>query len=242
MIDNPWDLSFAPIPAGTFMMGSPPGQASWFEGEDRHQVTISRSFYLQTMPVTRAQWRKIMGGQGSDKTRPEDADLPAANVSWFEARDFIDRLNRLEDAAGYRLPTEAEWEYACRAGSTGAWCFGDDQSRLTEYAWYQDNSGERPHPPGLKKPNAWGLFDMHGNVPEWCEDIYQPYPPGPALDPRGLETESERIRRQAPRVVRGGSFLVKAIFIRSAARNWLAPQNRRTHTGFRLALDGAPRP
>jgi formylglycine-generating enzyme required for sulfatase activity len=123
----------------------------------------------------------------------------------------------------YRLPTEAEWEYACRAGTTTKYSFGDSESELGEYAWYRANSGNTTHPVGGRKPNAWGLYDMHGNVKEWCQDWYEDYPSGPVTDPTGAASGSRR-------VLRGGSFFVQSSYVRSATRN-----NRVSNSGFRPA-------
>ena len=132
------------------------------------------------------------------------------------------------NGTGYRLPTEAEWEYACQAGSKGAYCFGDDRSELKKYAWYYENSGGTTHPVGAKKANAWGLYDMHGNVWEWCWDWYGKYPTSPQKNPSGPPAGSYR-------VLRGGSWSIPAGYCRSAYRDWNDPSNRRYDLGFRVA-------
>jgi formylglycine-generating enzyme required for sulfatase activity len=136
----------------------------------------------------------------------------------------------------FDFPTEAQWEYACRAGSTAAYCYGDNEKELTQYAWYEDNSNDRPHPVGEKKPNAWGLYDMHGNVWEWCSDWYGEYPSEPDTDPVGP-------KEGANRVIRGGSWDNDAAFCRTAYRSNGSPTNRDTRSGVRLALSssGIPR-
>jgi formylglycine-generating enzyme required for sulfatase activity len=149
-------------------------------------------------------------------------------VSWNDAREFIEKLNQMEKTETYRLPTETEWEYACRAGSTSEWCFGDNEAELREYAWYGANSGHKIHPVGQKKPNAWGLYDMHGNVWEWCQDWYGEYPAGPVTDPTGPATGEYR-------VLRGGSWGFIAGFTRSAIRVNLNPGDRSNSFGFRVA-------
>lgn len=149
------DMKFSKIPAGGITVND-----RFFKIEE---------FEMQQTTVTQAQWEEVMGNNPS---RIKGDDLPVTNVSWHDAQEFCKRLSeRTGDT--YRLPTEAEWEYACRAGSTGKWCFGDDESQLDEYAWYYDNSSGTVHPVAQKKPNAWGLYDMHGNVWEWCQDEYK---------------------------------------------------------------------
>jgi formylglycine-generating enzyme required for sulfatase activity len=150
------------------------------------------------------------------------------NVSWNDAQEFIKRLNGKEGKT-YRLPTEAEWEYACCAGSTSRYCFGDDIGKLSEYAWYDKNSGGRTHPVGTKKPNDWGLYDMHGNVWEWCEDWYSDYSSGKVTNPVGPESGSGR-------VYRGGGWDDYARGCRSASRDGDVPADRNDGIGFRLSF------
>lgn len=126
-------------------------------------------FEMQQTTVTQKQWKEVMG---SNPSRIKGDDLPVTNVSWYEAKEFCRRLSE-KTGDVYRLPTEAEWEYACRAGSQRQWCFGNDEKKLEEYAWYYKNSDNTIHPVAQKKPNTWGLYDMHGNVWEWCEDEYK---------------------------------------------------------------------
>jgi len=130
-----------------------------------------------------------------------------------------------------RMPTEAEWEYACRAGNPGNFCFGDDDSKLGEYAWYDNNSGDKTHSGGLKKPNAWGLCDMHGNVWEWCLDWYGPYPAKPGIDPTGPVKSDGR-------VLRGGAFIDELVGLRFSSRNNNDPDNRNNNIGFRVVCAG----
>ncbi|HLC15756.1 MAG TPA: SUMF1/EgtB/PvdO family nonheme iron enzyme, partial [Thermodesulfovibrionia bacterium] len=163
-IENSLKMKFAYIPPGKFMMGST-------------NVTLSQGFFMQTTPVTQGQWKALMGNNPSRFKRCGD-DCPVESVSWHDAQKFIEKLNKREGVNKYRLPTEAEWEYAARAGSDTAYCFGDDEARLSEYAWYDKNSDGRTHPVAKKKPNAWWLYDMHGNVWEWSEDWYGDYPTG----------------------------------------------------------------
>lgn len=187
---NSLGIQFVQIPAGTFWMGSDTSNCprddpftERNENQDcvdgvsndekpRHQVTISQSFWLGKYEVTQAEWYKVMGnnpaGFKSEKVGGDSRRHPVENVSWNDAQEFIRRLNGMEDASNYRLPTEAEWEYACRAGSTGDYA-GD----LNAMTWYGENAGNTTHPVGQKRPNAWGLYDMHGNVWEWCQDWYE---------------------------------------------------------------------
>ena len=152
-------------------------------------------------------------------------------VSWEDAQAFIEKLNGQDDASRYRLPREAEWEYACRAGSTTRYSFGDDAGALGEYAWYDENAwragAAHAHQVGQKKPNEWGLYDMHGNVSEWVEDWFGDYPSGAVTDPTGPATGSARVNR-------GGGWISAAGFARSAHRNYHAPGRRGGILGFRL--------
>ena len=167
-------MKFILVPAGSFTMGSNLG----FEPErPAHRVTLSRPYYLQSTEVTQAMWKRVMGVNPS---RHKGDDLPVENVSWDEVLDFIRRLNSRDGNARYRLPTEAEWEYAARAGGNGQYCFGHNESLLGQYAWYGAVSGGRSHKVGAKKPNDWGFFDMHGNVWEWVQDRFGPYTGRPA--------------------------------------------------------------
>jgi formylglycine-generating enzyme required for sulfatase activity len=155
-------------------------------------------------------------------------DCPVETVSWNDAQEFIKKLNEMENTDKYRLPTEAEWEYACRAGSTARFCCGDEETKLEEYAWINKNSDGKTHPVGKKKPNAWGLLDMHGNVYEWCQDWYGEYPAGPVTDPPGPASGKSR-------VFRGGSWNYGARSSRSAYRYRFDPDLRYSYLGFRVA-------
>ena len=213
------------IPAGTFMMGSEDGDS---DEKPVHQVTLTRPFLLGVYEVTQEQYERVMGVNPSDFL---GSDNPVDRVSWEDAVEFCQKLSALpqEKRAGhvYRLPTEAEWEYAFRAGTTTKYSFGDDESQLGEYAWFGDNAGKKTHPVGEKKPNAWGLYDMHGNVWEWCQDWYGGYPSVAVTDPTGASTGSLR-------VFRGGGWHGPAEFCRSAARNGLSPSYRSHNDGFRV--------
>jgi formylglycine-generating enzyme required for sulfatase activity len=216
---------FVLIPAGTFMMGSHENEQGSYHTETLHHVTISKPFYMQMKPVTQGQWQKVMGNNPS--YFKGDDNFPVEQVSWNNAQDFIGRLNRQKGTDKYRLPTEAEWEYACRAGSTTAYCFGDDPARLCKYAWYDDNSGHVTHPVGQKKPNAWGLYDMHGNVWEWVKDRYEVHKSGSVIDPEGPPSGSRR-------VLRGASWSNPHRDCRSAIRGGGGPGAHGPDMGFRL--------
>ena len=236
-ITNSIGMKLVLVPKGTFMMGSPESEQGRNENETQHEVTISKDYYLGVYEVTQAQYEKVMGKnlsyfQGA-KVGNENADLPVENVSWDDAVEFCKKLSDLpeEKKAGrmYRLPTEAEWEYACRAGSKTAYSFDDEEGLLPEYGWFSRNSSRRTHTVGLLEPNAWGLYDMHGNVWEWCSDWYEEYPKGAVSDPTGPKEGSSR-------VYRGGSWGHEAAFCRSGIRNWNDPSRRYNYLGFRLAL------
>ncbi|MFH1137461.1 MAG: SUMF1/EgtB/PvdO family nonheme iron enzyme, partial [Pseudomonadota bacterium] len=218
---------FVLLPFGTFMMGSPESEQDRSSNERLHSVTISRDFYLQTTEVAQGQWRAVMVDNPSEFKDCGD-DCPVGQVSWEDAQAFVARLNAQEGTDKYRLPTEAEWEYGARAGSGAAYCFGDDVSRLTDYAWYGNNSGEKTHAVGGKEPNAWGLYDMHGNFWEWCQDWYDDYPSDFGVGPAGPSFGSSR-------VLRGGSWVDSPGFCRSAVRSGDDPGNRFDVLGFRLA-------
>ncbi len=203
------------IPPGTFIMGCDHGEP---DEAPPHEVTIGEGFWMGRTPVTQAVWEAIMGTNPSGFRH--DKQLPVENVSWDDCQVFLEKLNHVH-GGGFRLCTEAEWEYGCRAGGTGPWCFGDDESQLDDYAWHPGNAGGRTHVVGVKRPNAWGLQDMHGNVCEWCADTHTP---------NYLDTENE-----TNKVTRGGSWCVVASDCRSSCRSWSAPPDDRfDFVGFRV--------
>ena len=237
-ITNSIGMKLVLIPKGTFMMGSPESEKGRNENETQHEVTISKDYYLGVHEVTQAQYEKVIGKNPSHFQGAivgnENADLPLENVSWDEAVEFCKKLSELpeEKKAGrvYRLPTEAQWEYACRAGSKTAYSFDDEEGLLPVYGWFIRNSSQRTHTVGLLEPNAWGLYDMHGNVWEWCSDWHEEYPKGAVSDPSGP-------REGSGRVSRGGGWGLVAAFCRSASRNWYDPSFRDNRdNGFRVAL------
>jgi formylglycine-generating enzyme required for sulfatase activity len=208
-------------------------------GADRnqHEVTISKDYYLGVYEVTQAQYEKVMGKNPSyfqgAIVGNEKANLPVENVAWDDAVEFCKKLSELpvEKKAGrvYRLPTEAEWEYACRAGGKTAYSFDDEPGLLYEYGWFDRNSSKRTHTVGLRESNAWGVYDMHGNVWEWCSDWHGDYPEGAITDPAGPKNGSNR-------VFRGGCWYYGAAFCRSALRSGSDPSYSNDRNGFRVAL------
>ena len=248
------------IPSGMFLMGSPDGTGE--EDEHRqHEVRITQPFYLGVTEVTQAQYEAVMGnnpswfaatGGGKDKVAGQSTgELPVEHVSWLDAVKFCNRLSEMEGrkpfyeingetvrvpdwkASGYRLPTEAEWEYACRAGTASRYSFGDDPADLGEHEWFSENSGSRTHPVGEKRPNAFGLFDMAGNVLEWCWDAYDKdyYTRSPRDNPTGPDAAGAAFR-----VFRGGGWGYDPRSCRSAVRDEGTPGLRDFTLGFRLAL------
>ena len=229
-LENSIGIKLKLIPAGSFMMGSEDGEP---DEKPVHEVSITKPFYLGVTEVTNAQWRRVMAGEPPSKWK--DDDRPVEQVSWDDVVEFCRKLSEMpeERAArrSYRLPTEAEWEYACRAGSKTPYSFGvgDDRTNLGEFAWFGSNSASQTHPVGQKRPNPWGLHDMHGNVWEWCSDWYGPYAAGVATNPKGPDEGSLR-------VYRGGSWDSTAGDCRSADRRRYVPSLRLDILGFRLAL------
>jgi formylglycine-generating enzyme required for sulfatase activity len=239
-ITNSIGIKLMRIPKGKFLMGSPKTEEGWSKDETQHEVTISQNFYMGATEVTQAQWQKVMGSKPSFFKGDE---LPVEQISWDEAVDFCKRLSEMpeEKKAGrkYRLPTEAEWEYACRAGTTTPFHFGSQlngrQANCDGTLPYgTDTKGpdlEKTSPIGTYPANAWGLYDMHGNVWEWCSDWSGEYPTGSVTDPIGPATGSLR-------VFRGGCWIKDAVLCRSAYRNGDVPPIRR-FLGFRVALSSS---
>ena len=211
------EMEFVQVPAREFRMGSESEEALYWE-----RVRISRGFWLGKHEVTQAEWQAVMGSNPSwfDECGP---DCPVEGVSWDDVQEFIRKLNAALGEERYRLPTEAEWEYAARAGTSGD-RYSED---LDAIAWNRDNSGDRTHPVGRKAPNAWGLYDMLGNVREWVGDWYGPYPGGSVTDPRGPVSGSYR-------VIRGGGWGDYARSCRASTRLYHSPGGRGVDLGFRL--------
>jgi formylglycine-generating enzyme required for sulfatase activity len=219
-------MEFVLIPAGEFQMGSNDGAD---DEKPVHRVRITRPFYLGKYPVTQTQWETVMGNNPSrfagEPTRPVE------KVSWDGTQEFLRRLGEKEKKYRYRLPTEAEWEYAARAGSTAKYCFGDDAEQLGQYAWYDKNARGTPHPVGKLKPNAWGVYDVHGNVWEWVNDWFDEayYQKSPTDDPQGPADGQHR-------VLRGGSYLDDAWIARCAFRDGCDPYFVDDDYGFRVVV------
>ena len=228
LFTNSIGMEFILIPAGTFVMGSLDSNRMALDWEKpAHQVTIRQTFYLGKYPVTQTQWQAVMG---SNPSQFKGENRPVENMSWEDVQAFMLKLNEQENGCAYRLPTEAEWEYACRAGTTSCYSFGDDAAQLSEYAWYEENSDSQTHLIGQKKPNAWGLYDMHGNVWEWCQDWYGLYSAGAVTDPTGPTCGKIH-------VLRGGAWTDDSWRLRSASRFAPDPEYRYNFLGFRLAQD-----
>jgi formylglycine-generating enzyme required for sulfatase activity/serine/threonine protein kinase len=252
---NSIGMTFVSIPPGEFMMGSPQSESNHQRDETQHLVRLTKSFKIGAHEVTQEQYRAVMETPQSESALPNE---PVRQVSWDEAQEFCRRLSARpeENRAGnqYRLPTEAEWQYACRAGTTTEHSFGDDSENFRDYIWIDSNSGDkeldrsvlsmmerekhdltilanhsRPHPVGTKKPNRWGLYDMHGNLWEWCQDWHADLPSVPETDPSGPSSGVFR-------VICGGSFDGPYEWCRSSSRLCREPSARTDSLGFRLVL------
>lgn len=224
-VTNSIGMKLRLIPPGTFTMG---------EGNQKHEVDLTRPFYLGTYEVTNEQYESV---NKSNRTTKESKSTAASYCSWEDATAFCRKLSELpaEKQAGrsYRLPTEAEWEYACRAGTTSKFYFGINEGQLPQHGWFEANAGNRAHEVGRKQPNSWGLYDMHGNTWEWCADWYGDYPATAATDPTGP-------RGGKTKVLRGGSWSVSAEKCTSAYRDGNLPENRFFTYGFRVVLEIKP--
>jgi len=240
-------LKMIAIPAGRFTMGSPKDEFGRNGDETQHEVELTRAFEMSAAAVTQAQWHQVMG---TNPSLTSGAGPPVERVNWYDAVEFCIKLSELAGlqpayrisggdvvwntkSCGYRLPTEAEWEYACRAGTTTAYHTGSGESDLALAGWYSGNAGSEAHPVGNKTPNAWGLYDMHGNVWEWCWDWYGKYGKGPHRDPQGAADGSDR-------VIRGGSWDDDAGYCRAAFRDWSDPSGAFLDLGFRVVRSSVP--
>jgi formylglycine-generating enzyme required for sulfatase activity len=236
IITNDLGMTFKHIPAGTFIMGSPVDEPGRWNGETQHQVTLTKDYYMMSTEVTQKQWVDVMGSNPSSYSSCGD-DCPVENVSWNEVQTFITELNKRGEGT-YRLPTEAEWEYAARAGTTTAFntgaCLSTDQGNY--YGYYPQAgcpSGEYRESPvtvASFAANTWGLYDMHGNVFEWCQDLYQfDLGSSAVTDPTGSSSGSKRVNR-------GGGWNYDAMYSRSSYRYSFNPDRRLSDLGFRLAF------
>jgi formylglycine-generating enzyme required for sulfatase activity len=222
------------VKAGTFMMGSPAGESGRNDDERQHRVTLTRNYWMGETEVSQALWRAVMGNNPSSFSNC-GGDCPVEQVSWDDCQAFIRKLNQLVPGGGFRLPTEAEWEYAARAGSTTAFANGGiselkcgNDANLNAMGWYCGNVKKRTHSVAQKQANRWGLYDMHGNVYEWCQDWYGNYPSGSVTDPTGSSSGFSRVNR-------GGGWRDDARLCRSADRYGLTPGGRVDALGLRLA-------
>ncbi len=228
-LGNGVKLEIVALPGGTFEMGSDNGT---IDEKPKHKVTLS-PFAIGKYEVTQAQWQAVMGNNPSYF---KGDNLPVERVSWLNVQKFIERLKLKTGNQTYCLPTEAEWEYAARAGSTGKYSFGDDAAKLGEYAWFRGNSGAKTHPVGLKKPNDWGLYDMQGNVSEWCQDWYSKdyYEQSVnSTNPRGPSSGEYR-------VLRGGPWFINIDDARPVYRGFYNPGDRDISVGFRVVVARSP--
>jgi formylglycine-generating enzyme required for sulfatase activity len=242
-VPTPADPNLIFIQPGTFTMGSPTNEADRSFDEVQHIVTISRGVWMGKFLVTQGDYLAVIGSNPSYFTSAngyaDDLTRPVETVNWFDASNYCSTLTQQELSAGriptncvYRLPTESEWEYACRAGTTTRFSYGNDPAytSLTNYAWYVDNSGAMTQPVGQKLPNPWGLYDMHGNLYEWCQDWYDAYPGGSVVDPQGPAGGASY------RVGRGGFWGDSAWTCRSALRANFYPGDTGKVFGFRVVL------
>ena len=224
-------MVFVKIPAGSFMMGSPEDEKGRFDIESpRHEVILTKPFYLGMFEVTLRQWHAVMGTRMSEKDLRR-ADHPVDRVTWKACQAFIEKMNALGEGT-FRLPTEAEWEYACRAGTPTRFFWGEDpeQAEVDGYAWCRQNAGNRSHAVGQKRSNQWGLRDMSGNVQEWCQDWKGNYVAGRQTDPAGPAAGTYR-------VFRGGGWGDDPSSCRSATRSSLVPDERSDGLGLRLVME-----
>ncbi len=227
---NSMDMKFVLIKPGSLTMGSAVNEPGRKNDETKHSITLSKTFFIQTTEVTQEQWQKVMGDNPSHFSGC-GKNCPVERVSWDDIQTFINKLNKVEKTTKYRLPTEAEWEFSCRAGSvTNRFFDGDDIADLGIYAWHDGNSAAQTHPVAQKKPNTWGIYDMLGNVWEWCHDWYASYPSSNETDPKGPLNGSER-------VFRGGAWNLAPRGIRCAVHGYISPENRLRLIGFRLVRE-----
>jgi formylglycine-generating enzyme required for sulfatase activity len=230
---NSVGMKLVSVPRGSFMMGSPEKEKNRCIDEPEHKVIIAKAFFIQTTEVTQGQWKAVMKTSPwkGKKNVKEGDDYPAVFITWNDARQFVEKLNSKEGTNVYRLPTEDEWEYACRAGTSTAYYWG--KSMDADYCWYHGKKWGKKvtsaHEVKAKKPNPWGLYDMSGNVSEWCSNWYtKDYTP---------DAEYKGPLAHTYKVTRGGSFLSQAPLCRSAARIIRNPKTADLDSGFRVVMD-----
>lgn len=221
---SPTGIEFVYIPSGNFTMGS-----DCLSDAPCHKVTITKPFFIGKYPVVQKEWIEIMG---SNPSSIKGDCQPVNNVSWDVCTEFTRNLSRIGEKANhfYRLPTEAEWEYVCRAGSKDDYCYGNDVKSLDNYAWFRKNAEDRTHPVGQLKPNRWGVHDMHGNVWEWCSDPYHAYAMSIQLDPQGGKQGNRRVNR-------GGCWASHADRCASAFRIYDDSDIGAPYIGLRLVME-----
>lgn len=225
----PSDMEFVSIAGGTFEMGSQENESGRNADESLHSVTVA-DFELMTTEVTQGMWEEIMGENPASSAYGLGEDYPVYHVSWDQCQEFITSLNEIDPLHEYRLPTEAEWEYACRAGSDTRFFWGsnDQQSEIDRFCWFLSNSDNSTNPVGTKEPNELGLYDMSGNVGEWCEDIY-------TSDYSNCPTDGTAYSGSGTyRSYRGGAWNLIPKWLRSAVRYSATPGSRRNNVGFRI--------
>lgn len=229
---NSIGMPFQLIPAGRFQMGSDDSLAMSTDESPRHLVHLTSPFFLSTYEVTQGNYRKVMGQSSPSQYR--EPEHPVTEVTWDEANQFCRRLSDLEKRR-YRLPTEAEWEYACRAGTVTPWSHGVDVDQLEKFAWYGANSQSSSHLVGRRLPNPWGLYDLHGNVAEWCSDLYDSsyYQKSPLQNPTGPSQGTA----QSTRISRGGHWESSAASVRSGYRGTNSSSVSSPKVGFRVVLE-----
>jgi formylglycine-generating enzyme required for sulfatase activity len=239
VILNSIGMKLVYIQAGDFMMGSGlspsqvssqfGGNADWYKDEHpQHKVKISEGFWIGQTEVTQAQYRAVMDTNPSNFKGDNN---PVEQVNWSDAMEFCKKLSQKEIGRTYTLPTEAQWEYACRAGTSTVFSFGNSESSLGDYAWYKSNSNDKTHPVGQKRPNDFGLYDMHGNVWEWCRDWYDS-----GYYNKNIITDPENKQGDSNRVLRGGCWDHTPVYFRSAERARFDTDSRYNNSGFRVVL------
>jgi formylglycine-generating enzyme required for sulfatase activity len=242
LITNSIGMKMTLIAPGEFVMGA----KGCPYAQPLHRVRITKPFYLGIYPVTQREWKKVMG---DDPSGFKGDDNPVEKINWEACQHFVEKLNEMEPGAKYRLPTEAEWEFACRAGSNKVYCFTGEEGYLGQYAWYLENSGAKTHPVGKKAMNAWGLYDVHGNVWEWCSDRFDSneddeeeeyydyytdcHEQGTVDDPQGPEAGVSHI-------LKGGAWNSEGMQCASGSRFLWDESGRYENFGLRLARDAGP--